>query len=139
VQRGGPCWGARPRPTREGNRHAQTTITPSTSETLRVDTNGSNFFDTTLNVYRQDGGGFGRLAFLGCLGFGNSATIDVQGGKTYYVQAGNVYGGAGTMQLNVQQIPPPANDDFANASHVASLPFSDNIDATGATAEIGEP
>jgi hypothetical protein len=34
---------------------------------------------------------------------------------------------------------PPSNDDFANATVVSSLPFSDSVDVTDATSQAGEP
>ncbi len=43
------------------------------------------------------------------------------------------------MQVNVEEIPPPPNDDFANATTIAALPFSDTADTAGAIREAGEP
>ncbi len=34
---------------------------------------------------------------------------------------------------------PPPNDDFANATVIDALPFTDTVDTTGATRETGEP
>jgi PKD domain-containing protein len=41
--------------------------------------------------------------------------------------------------LNVQVLRPPANDDFANASPINAVPFSDSFDTSVATVESGEP
>jgi hypothetical protein len=114
-------------------------ITPSSDGVLQVDSSGSNFYDSEVNVYRQDGAGLGGLGFLGCGTFGNSVSFAVQAGKTYYVQGGKSFGGGGNLRVNVRLVPPPANDDFANATVVGSLPYSASVDTTGATIEAGEP
>jgi phage baseplate assembly protein gpV len=41
--------------------------------------------------------------------------------------------------LNIDAIPPPANDNVANAMSLDSLPFADTVDRTAATMEPGEP
>jgi hypothetical protein len=114
-------------------------ITPSTTKVLRVSASGSSFSDTILNVYRQTGSGFGGLSNLMCQTFGTTATFTAEGGTTYYVQAGKINGGPGTMNIGVQEIPPPANDNFASATAVGGLPYADTVDATPATNEAGEP
>jgi hypothetical protein len=114
-------------------------ITPVADGTLRADPAGTNFFDSGINVYRQDGSGLGGLSFVGCSAYGNPVTFDVQAAKTYYIQAGKINGGSGTLQLSVQVVPPPVNDTFANATSVGSLPFSDSVDSASATTEAGEP
>ncbi len=48
-------------------------------------------------------------------------------------------GGAGTYQLNIQAILPPSNDDFVNATSIATLPFSDPVNTSAASTEAGEP
>lgn len=41
---------------------------------------------------------------------------------------------------NVAAVPPPPNDNFADAQAIASLPFADlNVSTSGATTELGEP
>jgi PKD repeat protein len=115
-------------------------ITPSADAILGIDASGSSFFDTDLNVYRQDGSGLSGLSFLGCANFGNQTTISVQAGQTYYIQGGKVFGGSGTLQVNVHVVPPPPNDNFADAKVVGGLPFNDvGVDMTAATVEPGEP
>jgi hypothetical protein len=39
----------------------------------------------------------------------------------------------------VAEIPAPPNDDFADAAHIAALPFTATVDANGATTETAEP
>jgi PKD domain len=115
-------------------------ITPSTDEALRVNAAGSGFYDTEINVYRQDGSDISGLTFLNCASYyGNGMTLNIAAGKTYYIQAGAMFSGFGNLQLNVQQITPPPNDNFANATPVTSVPYSDYQDTSAATIENNEP
>ncbi len=117
-------------------------FTPVTNAVVRADmAAGSSFWDTNLNVYQAVAPGFGGLSFLGCASYyGNSVTFSVQAGATYYIQAGDSgYYGGGNLVVNLQEIPPPPNDDFANATVIPALPFSDTVDTTAATTEPGEP
>lgn len=114
-------------------------ITPTKEEILRVDASASSFFDNTVTVYRQQGSGLGGLSAIACSSFPGRVTFKAQQGTTYYIQANDSFTGGGDLQLSVQEIPPPPNDDFANASVVTSLPFADNVDVTAAGLEAGEP
>jgi PKD domain len=107
---------------------------------LRATSSGSSFFSTNLVVYRADGSGLGGLSWVTCGQFGQPAVFTVQTGKTYYIQAGSVFGGGGTLALQLDTVPAPANDNFANAIAVSGpLPFTDDRDITGGTIEAGEP
>jgi PKD domain len=119
-------------------------ITATSSGVIRADVGNSSFYDRILYVYRQDGSGLGGLTAIGCASpyyNGQSAvTFNVQAGTTYYLQAGGFFPwSSGTLALSVQSIPPPPNDDFANAATVGSLPYSDSADTSAATVESGEP
>jgi PKD repeat protein len=116
-------------------------FTPATNAAVSVDMAGSALpnGDPVLQVYRADGPGFGSLSLLQCAGFGGSFVLTVEAGKTYYVQAGDYYDYGGTLQVNLGEIVPPTNDEFANATPITSLPFTDTVDTTGATQEAGEP
>ena len=116
-------------------------FTPTTNAVVRADMSGSSFWYTILNAYQAVGPGFDGLSHLQCGRFYNaSVTFSVQAGETYYLQAGSTYYGGGELHLNVQEIPPPENDDFANATMIpSSLPFYDNIDASAATTQADEP
>ena len=113
-------------------------FTPGTTTALRFGIAGSDF-GVVANIYRSFGSGIGSLGFTGCLGSGGTTTVTVPAGATYYFQVGSV--GIGSVQANVNfdPIPPPANDDFANAVPIAALPFSDVRDRTAAALEPGEP
>ena len=118
-------------------------FTPVANAVVRADMAGSSFFDTNLVVYQAAGPGFGGLNFLTCASFffpfGTSVTFSVQAGATYYLQAGNTFSGGGNLHVNLQEIPPPLNDNFANATPIAALPFSDPVDTAAASIEAGEP
>jgi PKD repeat protein len=119
-------------------------ITPTSNGVLRADIGGSTFIDRIEYVYRQDGSGFGGLTTIACASpyynGASSATFPVEAGKTYYLQVGGFYSdSSGTLNLSVEAIPPPGNDDFANAASVSSIPYSDSPDLTGATLQSDEP
>lgn len=113
-------------------------FTPTADAVLRADLAGSSFADSVITVYQSSGPGFGGLSALRCASFGGSVTFSAQAGTTYLLQAGSGFGG-GTLHLNLQAVPPPPNDDFANATPIQGLPFDETVDATAATVEPGEP
>jgi PKD repeat protein len=92
-----------------------------------------------FNVWQTYGGGLNSLGFQGCAFVGGSVQFTTQPGATYYIQAGSTSFGSAHLVVNVQQVPPPANDDFANATVIDSRPFLDFADLTPATVEAGEP
>jgi hypothetical protein len=112
--------------------------TPATDQLLKADTAGTGFA-TNLNVYQSVGAGIGNLSFIGCAQSGNAVSFSAQAGRTYYLQAGILFGASGDLHVNLSAAPPPSNDDFANAAEVGSLPYSDSTDTSGATIESGEP
>ena len=60
-------------------------------------------------------------------------------GQTYYLQVGSPFDQDGNIQLNLQEVPSPANDNFSDATTITSLPFSDITDTTAALTEPDEP
>jgi len=68
-----------------------------------------------------------------------ATTFPVRAGATYYVQASDIWSGGGALKLNLDFIPPPPNDDFASATAVGSLPFSQSVDVSTGSTEPGEP
>jgi subtilisin family serine protease len=109
-------------------------VTPSSSETLRVSSAGSGF-TTELAVYT--GTSVDALsAPLAC--DGPQISFAATAGTTYYIQAGGFAGTAGRLSISVG--PPPANDDFANAIVIpAELPYSNAQSTVSAAMEAGEP
>ena len=114
-------------------------ITPQTDGILSTDTNGT-FSSSQVNVYRAAGAGFGGLSFVGCQNFGfGHVVFAVQAGETYYLQASTLYASGSVLRVSVEELQPPANDDFADAASFSSVPFSDQPDLTAASVEAGEP
>ncbi|HXD12197.1 MAG TPA: PKD domain-containing protein [Anaerolineales bacterium] len=115
-------------------------LTPAANAVMRANLDGTNFGDTAVSVYQDTGSGLSGLNFLSCTNFSNTLTFNVQSGVTYYIQAGKYFGGSGILSMNLQEVPPPANNDFASATGIASpLPFNDTIDTLAATVEADEP
>ena len=110
------------------------TFTPSVNTVISADLNGSQY-GLVLTAYQSNGG---NLGVLSCT-FGGSLTFTANAGTTYYFQVGSYYSGPAQMQINVREIPPPANDDFGNPTPVGALPFNDSADMTAATTEADEP
>ena len=94
-----------------------------TAQDTRLQIASSANFDRVANIYRQNGSGLGGLSFVAC-GYQGNASPELQGGATYYVQVGQTpwYPSGGTLNLSLDVIPPPANDDFANAAAVSAVP-----------------
>jgi PKD repeat protein len=116
-------------------------LTPTSNAVLRL-SRSSSFYYSFAAIYTQTGSGLSGLSALGCAdwAFGTSTiTVGIQAGKTYFIQAGSSFTSSGTSSISVQLVPPPPNDDFANAKAIGSLPFSDSVDVTGASVEAGEP
>ena len=123
-------------------------FTAASNLSVTATTSGSNF-DTVLQVWR--GTTIGGLTAIGCnddyAGSGgySQVTFAAQAGQTYYLQVGgfNDNGSikSGLLDLAVTAAAAgPANDQFASATNVASLPYSQSGLATGgATTQAGEP
>jgi hypothetical protein len=105
---------------------------------VKIDLTGSDF-GVVANIYQSFGSGIGSLGFSGCIGFGGSIQLTASANTTYYIQAGRVSAGGAHLQLNLHEVPRPMNDDFANATEIGSLPFSDFSDRSAAGMESGEP
>ena len=112
-------------------------FTPTESMVLRVDTPAGISF-STVAVFRGSGSSFADLTSLACAFSGSPANFQVEAGQTYYLRL-DAYAPPGVLQLNLTQIFPPANDNFADAENISSLPFITTIDTTNATPEPGEP
>jgi hypothetical protein len=112
------------------------TYTSPTGEYLRISTVGSSY-DAFPQVYVVSGHGFAGLTPFPC----GVRRFDSPGGTTYAIQITdeNPAGGGGTLVLSVERALRPANDDFAAATVVTSLPFTDRLDLAAATLEPGEP
>jgi PKD repeat protein len=117
--------------------------TPPANVSIQADTFGSNY-DTVLSAWT---GTQGALSLIACNddfnGLQSRINFQATGGTTYYfmvaVCCGSGQNGGGSLTFSVNQILPPGNDDFANATPIASLPFSDTVDLTAATTQASEP
>jgi PKD repeat protein len=110
-------------------------FTSSSSGVFRVDTSASDY-SNAINIY--SGSSLPALSFVACGYWFERPTFRATAGTTYYVQVGG-YFESGTLQLLLSQVPPPPNDDFANATAIDALPFDDTQSALAATTESGEP
>ena len=115
-------------------------FTPSSDVVVRASTAGSGFSSTSVNAYRADGPGLGGLTWLACGQFGQDVVFQAHAGTTYYVLGGSsFFSNTGTLAFHLTAVPPPPNNDFANAIPFSNVPFTDTQDITGATTEPGEP
>ena len=118
-------------------------FTPSSDMQLEADTFGSTY-DTVLSAWT---GSQGSLNLVACnddfSGPQSKISFPATAGTTYYFMVafccGSGSNGGGNLQFSVSQILPAANDDFADATSIGALPFSDTQDLNRATVEAGEP
>jgi len=127
---GGPCWPL------AGTSWYR--LQSSQNTIARISTSAG--FDRSVNVFRQNGSGFGGLSFIGCNYNTADLTLSLVGGDTYYVQVGRTpWTSGGVLGLSINVVPPPPNDAFADARSIGSLPYSDTVDMLASTLEAGEP
>jgi hypothetical protein len=113
--------------------------TPAHDGHVSITTTGS-VANGQVTAYRADASGFGGLSYETCENFGfGSPVFEVQAGTTYYLQLSPAFGGGGTLQLHVDELLPPANDDFADAKPIGAVPFFASFDLRAATVEDNEP
>jgi PKD repeat protein len=62
-------------------------------------------FSTVIAAYT--GASLNGLTEVGCRAFGGLLTIPVEAGTTYYFQAGGLFGGRGSLLVNIQVTPAP--------------------------------
>lgn len=111
---------------------------PTETNTVIVNLSGSSFPDTNLAAYHVLAPGLSGLSLINCTSFGGSLTFVAQAGETYYFQAGDLFTGGGALQFNFQVIPALSNDNFANATVIPALPYTNIVDTSAATVEAGE-
>ena len=114
-------------------------FTPATNGVFKADMEGG-LWETTLRLWQATGPEIGDLMFMSCASWGSSTIVfHAQGGVTYYFQAGNMsWSSSGTLQFHLQQILPPPNDNWADATAVTALPFEEAVDVTAANFQKGE-
>jgi PKD repeat protein len=110
-------------------------FTPSNSGLYRVDTSASDY-SNTITIYT--GSSLPTLSAVACGYWYDPPTYHATAGTTYYIQVGG-YFSSGTLHLTLSFLPPPPNDDFADATPITSLPLTDTVDLSAATTQPGEP
>jgi len=114
------------------------TLTAPSSGVLRVT---ADYFYSSLAMYQVNGPNTTDLTQVTCGVFNNPVTMQAQvvAGQLYAIQVGDVFDEGPTITLHAEMVSPPANDNFASASAITSLPFSDHVDMAAATTEPNEP
>lgn len=78
----------------------------------------------------------GALTQIAC--GANLVRFDAHSGQTYYFMVGFIPWGPLRLSVDVAP-PPPPNDDYAHATVVGTLPFSETLDTRGATPAADDP
>ena len=119
--------------------------TASSSSKVRISTAGSNF-DTALAVYWSPSGSttqFSSLTSLGCFdNSGNSLQAEViltpVAGQTYYIQIGGSNWNTGSLNVQMDVIVPPANDNLSSSWPITTNSSDWVVSTSGASVETGE-
>jgi PKD repeat protein len=114
------------------------TLTPLQNEVIAIsDTSAS--FTPVIAVYT--GNSLVNLTEVGCQTNFAQLSFEASADVTYYFQISNLYPweSGGLMQLQLDEILPPPNDNFADAKVIASLSYDDSINTQAAGRETGEP
>jgi PKD repeat protein len=108
------------------------------SVALDINTIGSSY-TTSISLFTGQAGSLTQISCgVGQLRFATNPNT------TYYLMVAATVtpyappSSGGDLILNAQQVPPPANDNFANATAITALPFSATADTSGATLEANE-
>lgn len=114
-------------------------ITPGSTTYLRADTIGSAQ-DSIITIFQ--GNALASLAEVGCNDDATTDSVDARitfkatGGLTYYVRVSLAQTG---LVVHLRKVTPPAQDAFASAKAVTSLPFVHSTSTSKATMQAGEP
>lgn len=110
-----------------------------------LETSGSDF-SSFIGVWRQTVFGLFPVDCGQEFGSAEGARLafEAQGGQTYYFQVGRQpYGIVGqdgfSLRFQAEEVTPAANDNFAGAAAIASLPFHGSVDTLTITREPAEP
>ena len=106
-----------------------------------IDTCDSDF-DTLLAVYT--GSAVNSLTTVasnddGTCGSGSELSFAATAGATYRIAVDGLDGEEGAVELDLDFMPPPANDDFPNADVLSGSSDSASGTSVGAVKEAGEP
>lgn len=111
---------------------------PTENQTVRVTVNGD--LSPVLGAYAGEPGG---LQALGCATeYLPVLDFEAEAGRPYHVLLGGLTTadtGNAFLHMEMAPPPPPPNDDVANATEVASLPFTDQLDPAMAGRSPDDP
>ncbi|MET8837441.1 PKD domain-containing protein [Micromonospora sp. NPDC004540] len=118
------------------------TVTPERDGRLQADTIGSDY-DTVLSAWTGEPGAFTQLACNDDYQAQQSrVAFPVTAGTTYRFMIGVCCGnggvGGGSLRFSISYVPPPPNDNFADATRVTGLPYSNTQPYEAASREAGE-
>ena len=107
---------------------------------MEASTDGSDY-ETVISVLTGQRGALTQVACHYSPGNNQSSlTFDVQSNRTYYVLIGSADGArGGSLHFSLSAIAPPSNDDFDQATPIASLPYRDILNTSLATASADDP
>ncbi len=118
------------------------TYAPTSDANLEVSATTDWDHYVALTIYRAING---NLEQLSCTAYYQVTTsLAVTAGETYYFElmVWNAYDfqfDGWDATLSITQVYRPPNNDFANATVITGLPFSDSVDTNYADTELGEP
>jgi hypothetical protein len=119
-----------------GNEHTVWyAFTPTQDTPIRADTSGSDYA-TSLGVYT---GSRGALNEVACASSPAQVAFTATANTTYFFMVASACCGNPGGNLVFRVNPPPANDDFDNATVVGGVPFSDSVFTGDATAAADDP
>jgi hypothetical protein len=110
------------------------TFVAPVNETVSIDTFGGG--GAFASAYTGSRGALAQVACGDVVGFSVAASWVATAGVSYHIM---VTGGTGVVALNVNASLAPANDDFDHATVIATVPFSDHVDTSGATSAADDP
>jgi hypothetical protein len=123
-------------PSCNGNEHSVWyAFTPTQDTPIRADTAGSDYA-TSLSVYTGSRGAFNQVA---CASFPAEVSFNATANTTYFFMVASACCGNPGGNLVFRVNPPPANDDFDNATVVDAVPFEHSMFTAGATAAADDP
>src|SRR6266487_1571991 len=93
-----------------------------------------------IGFYQVHGPAITDLSQIGCAAFSWPVGLiaNVTSGTSYAIQLGQSYD-SGPVDLHVEIVSPPGNDNFADATPFSAIPFAGSIDMAAATVESSEP
>ena len=108
-------------------------FTPSVSGSVSARAQGN--FSTVIAAYT--GASVAGLSEVGCRAFGGRLTIPLEAGTTYYFQAGGLFGGRGSLRVDIEVTPAPVAGFSRNIWDPSSFDTVQFWDSSFDPGEIG--